>query len=130
MPTYPKGYQDLDFDFLANPVTGDVATVKDTNSVKRGISNILMTENRERLFNPELGSGIKNLLFEPMTDLTMERLEGEITSAISAWEDRADLISLGISAEPDYNRYRVAVVFRIVNQIEEQTLELFLQRER
>ena len=65
-----------------------------------------------------------------MTDLTMERLEGEITSAISAWEDRADLISLGISAEPDYNRYRVAVVFRIVNQIEEQTLELFLQRER
>ena len=130
MPTYPKGYQDLDFDFLANPVTGDVATVKDTNSVKRGISNILMTENRERLFNPDLGSGIKNLLFEPMTDLTMERLEGEITSAISAWEDRADLISLGISAEPDYNRYRVAVVFRIVNQIEEQTLELFLQRER
>ena len=130
MPTYPKGYQDLDFDFLANPVTGDVATVKDTNSVKRGISNILMTENRERLFNPELGSGIKNLLFEPMTDLTMERLEGEITSAISAWEDRADLISLGISAEPDYNRYRVAVVFRIINQIEEQTLELFLQRER
>ena len=130
MPTYPKGYQDLDFDFLANPVTGDVAKVKDTYSVKRGISNILMTENRERLFNPELGSGIKNLLFEPMTDLTMERLEGEITSAISAWEDRADLISLGISAEPDYNRYRVAVVFRIVNQIEEQTLELFLQRER
>ena len=130
MATYPKGYQDLDFDFLANPVTGDVATVKDTNSVKRGISNILMTENRERLFNPELGSGIKNLLFEPMTDLTIERLEGEITSAISAWEDRADLISLGISAEPDYNRYRVAVVFRIVNQIEEQTLELFLQRER
>ena len=130
MPTYPKGYQDLDFDFLANPVTGDVATVKDTNSVKRGISNILMTENRERLFNPELGSGIKNLLFEPMTDLTIERLEGEITSAISAWEDRADLISLGISAEPDYNRYRVAVVFRIVNQIEEQTLELSLQRER
>ena len=130
MPTYPKGYQDLDFDFLANPVTGDVATVKDTNSVKRGISNILITENIVRLFNPELGSGIKNLLFEPMTDLTMERLEGEITSAISAWEDRADLISLGISAEPDYNRYRVAVVFRIVNQIEEQTLELFLQRER
>ena len=89
MPTYPKGYRDIDLDFIANPVTGDVAAVADTNSVKRGISNILMTENRERLFNPELGSGIKNLLFEPMTDLTIERLEGEITSAISAWEDRA-----------------------------------------
>ena len=71
MPTYPKGYRDIDLDFIANPVTGDIATVADTNSVKRGISNILMTENRERLFNPELGSGIKNLLFEPMTDLTI-----------------------------------------------------------
>ena len=130
MPTYPKGYRDIDMDFIANPVTGDVAAVADTNSVKRGISNILMTENRERLFNPELGSGIKNLLFEPMTDLTIERLEGEITSAISAWEDRAGLLEIGIVAEPDNNRYRVAVVFRIINQIEEQTLELFLQRER
>ena len=45
MPTYPKGYRDIDLDFIANPVTGDIATVADTNSVKRGISNILMTEN-------------------------------------------------------------------------------------
>ena len=92
MPTYNKGYKDLSFDFEANPVTGDVSTVKDTNSVKRGIQSLLMTENRERLFNPELGSGVKNLLFEPMTDLTIERLENEITSAVNSWEDRAELL--------------------------------------
>ncbi|MDP7368352.1 MAG: GPW/gp25 family protein [Candidatus Pacebacteria bacterium] len=130
MPTYSKGYRDLDFDFISNPVTGDVATVGDTNSVKRGISNVLLTENRERLFNPELGSGVKNLLFEPMTDLTIERLENEITAAITAWEDRAQLLEIGIKSEPEYNRYRVAVIFRLVNQIEDQTLELFLTRER
>ncbi len=130
MPTYSKGYRDLDFDFISNPVTGDVATVGDINSVKRGISNVLLTENRERLFNPELGSGVKNLLFEPMTDLTIERLENEITAAITAWEDRAQLLEIGIKSEPEYNRYRVAVIFRLVNQIEDQTLELFLTRER
>ena len=111
MPTYNKGYKDLSFDFEANPVTGDVGTVKDTNSVKRGIQSLLMTENRERLFNPELGSGVKNLLFE-------------------AWEDRADLLDIAITAEPDYNRYRVAVIFRLINQVEENTLEVFLTRER
>jgi len=130
MPTYSKGYRDLDFDFISNPVTGDVATVGDINSVKRGISDVLLTENRERLFNPELGSGVKNLLFEPMTDLTIERLENEITAAITAWEDRAQLLEIGIKSEPEYNRYRVAVIFRLVNQIEDQTLELFLTRER
>ncbi len=130
MPTYNKGYKDLSFDFEANPVTGDVGTVKDTNSVKRGIQSLLMTENRERLFNPELGSGVKNLLFEPMTDLTIERLENEITSAVEAWEDRADLLDIAITSEPDYNRYRVAVIFRLINQVEENTLEVFLTRER
>ena len=63
MPTYANEYQDLDFDFTPNPITGDVAKVKNVTSVKRGIHNILMTENSERLFQPEVGSGLKNLLF-------------------------------------------------------------------
>ena len=91
MPTYANEYQDLDFDFTANPITGDVGKVKDATSVKRGISNILMTENNERLFQPEVGSGLKNLLFEPMTDLTTQLLEDEVRSAIDAWENRAQL---------------------------------------
>ena len=70
MPTYTKTYKDLDLDFTVNPITGDVLTVVDAVSVKRGIKNILLTENTERLFQPEVGSGIKNLLFEQMSDLT------------------------------------------------------------
>ena len=35
-----KSYADLSFDFTANPQTGDVATVRDDGSVKRGIKNI------------------------------------------------------------------------------------------
>ena len=48
MPTYKKEYRDINLDFTANPVTGDVAIVKDTVSVKRGIRNVLLTENFER----------------------------------------------------------------------------------
>ena len=55
MPTYTKSFSDLDIDFTANPVTGDVVKVKDANSVKRGIKNILLTENTERLFQPQIG---------------------------------------------------------------------------
>ena len=62
MPTYQKIYKDLDLDFTPHPVTGDIVQVKDSNSVKRGIKNILLTENQERLFQPEIGSGLKNLL--------------------------------------------------------------------
>ena len=130
MPTYTTEYQDLDFDFTANPITGDVAKVKNTISVKRGIHNILMTENSERLFQPEIGSGLKNLLFEPMTDLTTQLLEDEVRSAIDAWENRAQVINIEVIPEEEYNRYRVAVIFRIVNDPKEQQTEVLLSRER
>ncbi len=130
MPTYANDYQDLDFDFTANPITGDVAKVKNVTSVKRGIHNILMTENNERLFQPEIGSGLKNLLFEQMSDLTAQLLEDEVRSAIDAWENRAQVISIEVFPEEEYNRYRVAVIFRIVNDPKEQQTEVLLSRER
>ena len=130
MPTYNRNFRDLNLDFTAHPVTGDVARVKDTTSVKRGIKNVLMTQNGERLFNPEFGSGIRNLLFEQMSDLTAQRLESEVRSAITSWEDRAELIAIMVTPEEIYNRYRVAVTFRVINELEEQEMEVFLQRER
>ena len=130
MPTYTKSFSDLDIDFTANPVTGDVVKVKDANSVKRGIKNILLTENTERLFQPQIGSGLKNFLFEQMTDITTQLLEDEVRSAIDAWEERATVLSLVVTAEEELNRYRVAVTFRTNNILEEQNLEVYLQRER
>ena len=130
MATYKRTYKDINFDFTANPVTGDVATVKDTVSVKRGIRNVLLTENYERLFNPEFGSGVKNILFEPMTPITAQRLEDEVASAINAWEQRAEIININVISEEEYNRYRVSVKFRINNSIETEQVDVFLSRER
>jgi phage baseplate assembly protein W len=130
MPTYKKSYKDLSFDFTANPQTGDVATVKDAVSVKRGIKNILLTAPFERLFQPEVGSGIKNILFEPMTPLTEQRLSDACRDAIDAWEKRASVIDIAVIAEEDYNRYRVAIKFSINNSLITEQVDVFLNRER
>ena len=130
MPTYTRTYSDLDFDFTRHPVTGDVIRVTDSTSVKRGIRNILLTENTERLFQPEVGSGLKGLLFEQMSDITAQLLEDEVRAAVESWEERADLLEIIVTPDEDYNRYKVAVTFRIINQLEEQSLEVYLQRER
>ena len=130
MPTYKKSYKDLSFDFTANPQTGDVATVKDAVSVKRGIKNILLTAPFERLFQPEIGSGIKNILFEPMTPLTEQRLSDACRDAIDAWEKRASVINITVISEEEYNRYRVAIKFSINNSLITEQVDVFLNRER
>ena len=130
MATYKKSYADLSFDFTANPQTGDVATVKDAVSVKRGIKNILLTAPFERLFQPEVGSGIKNMLFEPMTPLTEQRLSDACRDAIDAWEKRAEVENIAVISEEEYNRYRVAIKFNINNSLETEQVDVFLNRER
>jgi phage baseplate assembly protein W len=65
-----------------------------------------------------------------MSDLTSQRLESEVRSAINSWEDRAELIAIMVTPEEEYNRYKVAVTFRVINELEEQEMEVFLQRER
>ena len=130
MATYKKSYKDLSFDFTANPQTGDVATVKDAVSVKRGIKNVLLTAPFERLFQPEFGSGIKNILFEPMTPLTEQRLSDACADAIDAWEKRASVIEIAVISEEDYNRYRVAIKFSINNSLITEEVDVFLNRER
>ena len=130
MATYKKSYKDLSFDFTANPQTGDVATVKDAVSVKRGIKNVLLTAPFERLFQPEVGSGIKNILFEPMTPLTEQRLSDACRDAIDAWEKRASVIDITVITEEEYNRYRVAIKFSINNSLVEEQVDVFLNRER
>ena len=130
MATNKKSYADLSFDFTANPQTGDVATVKDAVSVKRGIKNVLLTAPFERLFQPEVGSGIKNILFEPMTPLTEQRLSDACRDAIDAWEKRASVIDITVISEEEYNRYRVAIKFSINNSLITEEVDVFLNRER
>ena len=130
MPTYKKSYKDLSFDFTANPQTGDVATVKDAVSVKRGIKNVLLTAPFERLYQPEFGSGVKTILFEPMTPLAEQRLSDACRDAIDAWEKRASVIDITVISEEEYNRYRVAIKFNINNSLETEQVDVFLNRER
>jgi len=59
-------FKDLSVTFKKHPVTNDLVTVKDKAAIVQAITGLLLTRKGERPFQPELGCGIQNILFEPL----------------------------------------------------------------
>ena len=58
-------YSDLDL-FFTRKDTKDVNILKDIQSVKRSVRNLVLMNHYEKPFHPEIGSGIREMLFENM----------------------------------------------------------------
>jgi hypothetical protein len=130
MATLKKLYSDIDFTFTRKPVTNDVALSYDEMAVIRSVSNLLLTNHYERPFQPELGSNINTLLFEPISPITSSSLQTEIENMINNYEPRALLKSVTVNAQPDQNAYEVNLEFYIQNATLPTIVTILLERNR
>lgn len=123
-------YSDLMMDFDMHPVKKDLVRSVNEASVKRSIRNLIMTSKGERLFNGQLGSNVRQYLFEPMTPHVQFDLQRAIEQTINNYEPRARLINVVVT--PDYanNAYNVKVLFYIINRTDPITLAITLERLR
>ena len=110
-----RQYSDLDLFFSAKGVSKDISKVTDIQAVKRSVRNLVLTNHYEKPFHPEIGSGVRGILFEPMTPITANILTRKIQDVIENFEPRAKLI--GVRAQPnlDRNEYEVTIEFYVVN---------------
>ena len=123
-------YSDLDLTFRKNPATGDVVMKYDDQAVIRSIRNLLSTNIYERLFQPDIGSTLNQLLFEPVTPLTATLIQNEIIRTLTNYEPRARINTLVVSALPDQNYFSVALTVFIGNLTTPTAINLILQRTR
>ncbi|SVA74559.1 uncharacterized protein METZ01_LOCUS127413 [marine metagenome] len=126
--TYGKDYVDFDMDFTKHPSHGDLSTVKKSTAISRSIKNLLSTNANERLFQPTVDSGIGILLFENFSKLTTSRLQKTIRHTIETYEPRAKIANITVKAKEDENAYEVIIVYLPDNDIQETTLEVYLER--
>ena len=126
--TYGKDYVDFDMDFTKHPSHGDLSTVKKSTAISRSIRNLLSTQANERLFQPDIDSGIGILLFENFSKLTSSRLEKTIQYTIEKYEPRARIANITVKAKEEENAYEVIIVYLPDNDIQETTLEVYLER--
>ena len=123
-------FKDLDLDFTRNVVTNDVVKIEDVNAVKRSVKNLIQTNNYERPFHPELGCGIRELLFENFTPLTGIFIRRKVEEVITNYEPRAKLSQVTVNEQPDRNGIEVTVYFYVMNIPEPVSVSTLLQRIR
>ena len=125
-----RTFKDLDLDFGLNPVTKDVNKLTDAESIKRSVRNLINTNNYERPFRPEIGSGIRGLLFEPMTELTSHFMQVKIAEILNEFEPRISVSNIIINNQEDRNAYSVSIHFLIKGTQEPVIVDTFLERLR
>ena len=110
-----RQYTDLDLFFSKKSTSKDISKVTDIQAVKRSIRNLVLTNHYEKPFHPEIGSGVRDILFEPMTPLTAHILTRKIEDVIENFEPRAKLIGVRALPKLDRNEYEVTIEFLVVN---------------
>ena len=125
-----RQYKDLDLDFGLNSVTKDVNKLTDAEAVKRSVRNLINTNHYERFFRPELGSGLRGLLFEPMTEITTQFIKQKIIELLNFYEPRIRLTSVIVNNQMDENAYSVRISFNIIGTQTPVEVETFLERLR
>ena len=96
-----RQWSDLDLNFTRHPVTNDIVRKLDVESIKRSVKNLILTNKYERLFHPEIGSGITSLLFELVSPTTATVLESTIRQTLNK-----PLPYLHIEARVDIGLYK------------------------
>lgn len=74
--------------------------VYDEDAIQKSVIMILGTKVGQRVFRRDFGSYLEDILFDPMDDISVQRIKTELISAISKWEPRIILVSTVV--KPDY----------------------------
>ena len=109
-----KSFKDISMSFKFNPLSGDLITLKNENAIARAVRNIVLTSPGEKLFNPEFGSSISEILFENVDDITAISIQDEISSSLKNYEPRVELIDVNVDPNFDENQFDVIITYRIV----------------
>ena len=123
-----RTFKDLDLDFGLNSVTKDVNKLTDAEAIKRSVRNLINLNNYEKPFRPEIGSGIRGLLFEPMTELTSHFMQVKIAEILNQFEPRISVSNIIINNQEDRNAYSVSIHFLIKGTQEPVVVDTFLDR--
>jgi len=130
MAIIKRTIRDLDLNFTRNPSTKDVAFRVGDQAIIRSVRNLVFLANYEKPFHPEIGSSVRQQLFENYGPLATQNIKRAIQDVIKNFEPRVTLKEVVVQAREDENKFEVSIQFFIVNNTAPTVITLFLERVR
>jgi len=124
-------FKDISASFQTNPLNNDLIAIKNTTAISRSIRNLILTKRGERPFEPNLGSGVYDLLFENMDKQTATIIRDEIILVIENYEPRVEIIEVLVKPNYDEATMDATIQYEVVGiNVPTQELTLALEPTR
>jgi len=114
-PIDSEGRKAVGFGFpLNNPaVFNPTYTTRD--QIKANLINYLLTNKGERVFNPNFGADLRNLLFDGIEDTTTDELTFRIQNDINLYFPQVNVREIKFNNIPDRNEINFILTYDIAN---------------
>lgn len=103
----------IGFGFPLNGGAVFVPTYQTKDQIKANLINYLLTNKGERVFNPNFGANLKSILFENITDATLDDLKFIIQGEIALYFPTISVKSIEFQNEPDLNEINFLLSYEI-----------------
>ena len=124
-----ESFADLNILMTPHPITGDITLKTDAEAIKRSVRNIVMTNFYERPFKPNLGTSLRNQLFE-LNDLRVRSVVSKrVKNSLEKLEPRISDVQMSFG-EMDSNNLYVTIFYTIRNSQRTQEVEFTVKRVR
>ena len=100
------------------------------DAAKSNLRNLMLTARGERVMQPEFGTGLHELLFEPFDDTYENRLQEMITQSVNFWLPYITVESIEVDMSDEMKDRHIANVniqFTVGNEIDTQELTFTVQ---
>jgi phage baseplate assembly protein W len=111
-----RSFKDISLSFEPHPVTKDLPVIKNETAIIRSIRNLVETIPTERFFNPDLGSDVRDSIFEFVDFGTSSVIADQVRNTISNFEPRVEDVDVIVEPFPDSNEFEITIVFNIIGQ--------------
>ena len=88
---------------------GDFKRISDIEVILNSWNNILVTPRRTYMFDPQYGSNLYKMVFEPADEKTQEQIIQEVVETLQRYDDRARISDVRVSFFPNKKGFSLGI---------------------